>query len=122
MPPKTPLSVDTFMLDLNHPQKELCNTVRNFIKSTDSSIQERIKWNAPSYYTSEDFLTFNFSRKETLLLIFHHPHIDTIQSDIFDSKPKGRAIMQLHNEDDFMNKAESIKQTIHSIVKHIEGK
>lgn len=109
------------MLELNHPLKELCNTVRDFIKNTDANIQERIKWNAPSYHTSEDFLTFNFNKKDALLLIFHHPHIDTIQSNIFDSKPKGRGIVLLRNEEDFAKMSAEIKSTILYLIKHING-
>jgi hypothetical protein len=112
-------TVEEFMDALDHPLTELCNTIRVFIKKTNPKIQERIKWNALSYYAGEDFLTFNFSRKDALLLIFHHPYTDQLPAHHFDSKPKGRAILEVKSAEDFNNKASRIQETIHEILSHM---
>lgn len=119
MAKKTIPQADDFMHSLDHPLKDLCNTIRDFIKKTDSRIQERIKWNAPSYYAAADFLTFNFNRKDALLLIFHHPYVDTLPANHFDSKPKGRAIIQIQSPEEFINKSSRIQKTIIEILDHM---
>jgi len=61
--------VAAYMEALDHPLKAEVETLRTIIKST-GPLSERIKWNAPSYYHKEDFVTFNLHDKKTIRLIF----------------------------------------------------
>ena len=64
-------AVDAFMRTLEHPQKSAIEAVRASILSADRSIAEGIKWNAPSFRTTEYFATTNLREKKGIGVIFH---------------------------------------------------
>lgn len=66
--------------------------VRAIILNSSDKISERIKWNSLSYYTTADIVTFNH-RKDKILLVFHHPSIVTIQSDLLEGDYKDRRLV-----------------------------
>lgn len=121
MAKKNTPSVEEFMDALDHPLKDLCHEICDFIKNIDPTIQERIKWNAPSYYTHADFLTLNFTRKEYILLIFHHPSIDHFDSPLFEAQPKGRAMIHLFNREDFETKKPTLQLLILRLLEAMNG-
>jgi len=66
-----PASVDAFLAALDHPRKAELEALRALIPSVDPSIAEGIKWNAPSWRTSEWFATANVHAKSELRLVLH---------------------------------------------------
>lgn len=68
------LEVDAFLAELTHPRKKELEIVRRVVRSADSTIQEGIKWNAPSFRTDDYFATLNLRGKggeERVWLILH---------------------------------------------------
>lgn len=64
--------VAEFLNNFEHPLKKEIEEVRKIILSTNESITEHIKWNAPSFcFNNEDRVTFNFQGKGFFRLIFH---------------------------------------------------
>lgn len=67
-----PQQVTEFLSNLEHPQKEAIEIVRNIILSVNPAITEHIKWNAPSFCIgNEDRITFNLHSDGFFRLIFH---------------------------------------------------
>jgi hypothetical protein len=66
-----PEDVETFLASLEHPFKQEILALRQTILGADSRIAEGIKWNAPSFRTSEYFATFNLRAKEGVQVILH---------------------------------------------------
>ncbi|QOY88358.1 DUF1801 domain-containing protein [Paludibaculum fermentans] len=64
-------SVESFLATLDHPRKPEILALRELILSADPNIREAIKWNAPSFYTTEHFATMNLRAKNGLGLILH---------------------------------------------------
>lgn len=64
-------TVDDFMARLDHPRKAEIEVVRRLILAADATIQESIKWNAPSFATVEHFATFKLRPIETVHVVFH---------------------------------------------------
>ena len=64
-------AVDTFMAALVHPFKNEIEQVRALILGVDPTIAEGIKWNAPSFRTSEYFATTNLRAKSGVGVILH---------------------------------------------------
>ena len=64
-------AVDAFMAALVHPFKDEIEQVRALILRVDSSIAEGIKWNAPSFRTSEYFATTHLRSKSGVGVILH---------------------------------------------------
>lgn len=63
--------VDEFLATLDHPHKPEIVALRQIILAADPHIQEGIKWNAPSFRTTEYFATFHLRAKEGVQLILH---------------------------------------------------
>ncbi|MBC8078111.1 MAG: DUF1801 domain-containing protein [Chloroflexales bacterium] len=63
--------VDTFLANLDHPFNQEVRAVRQIILEADARISEGIKWNAPSFFTTEHFATFNLHAKDGVQLVFH---------------------------------------------------
>jgi hypothetical protein len=64
-------SVETFLANLEHPKKPEIMALRRMILEADPRITEQIKWNAPSFRTSEYFATFNLRAKNGVGIILH---------------------------------------------------
>jgi hypothetical protein len=67
----TSAAVDRFMVTLDHPFKVDIETLRHAMLAVDPSIAEGIKWNAPSWRTTEYFATTHLRSKAGLGLILH---------------------------------------------------
>ena len=63
--------VDAFVKALGHPAEGMIMDIRALIRSADAEIAESIKWNAPSFATSEHFATFNLRAKHGVQLVVH---------------------------------------------------
>jgi len=64
-------TVDAFLAALDHPYKAEIMQLRQLILAADPRIGEAIKWNAPSFYTTEYFATFHLRAKAGAQLILH---------------------------------------------------
>lgn len=63
--------VDGFMRTLKHPLKREIETVRRLVLGVDPNVTEGIKWNAPSFRTTEFFATVNLRSTDRVQLILH---------------------------------------------------
>jgi uncharacterized protein YdhG (YjbR/CyaY superfamily) len=68
---QTDPAVVAFLRELDHPLKREIEAVRDIILGASPEIREGIKWNAPSFRTTEYFATFNLRAKDGVQLIFH---------------------------------------------------
>lgn len=64
-------AVDAFKATLEHPFKSVIEAVRTAILGADSTIAEGIKWNSPSFRTTEYFATTNLREKAGLGIVLH---------------------------------------------------
>ena len=63
--------VEEFLASLDHPFKPEILALRQVILGADPGIAEAIKWNAPSFRTSEHFATFQLRAKGGVRIILH---------------------------------------------------
>jgi hypothetical protein len=70
MPTKTPIdkidTVDAFLESLQHPLKPAVLLLRQIFQQADPSINESIKWNVPSFSTSEYFATMHLRNQNRI--------------------------------------------------------
>jgi hypothetical protein len=66
-----PESVEEFLAALDHPFKPEILALRAILLGADPGIAEGIKWNAPSFRTSEYFATFRLRAKDGVQVILH---------------------------------------------------
>jgi hypothetical protein len=64
-------SVDAFMRTFAHPYKGEIERVRELILRLRPDVREGIKWNAPSFLTTDFFATFNFMGTDAFRLVLH---------------------------------------------------
>ncbi|WP_437499016.1 DUF1801 domain-containing protein [Sorangium sp. So ce1099] len=64
-------AVVAYLRELDHPLKEAVVALRQIILGVSPAIREEIKWNAPSFRTTEHFATFNLRAKDRVRLILH---------------------------------------------------
>ncbi|WP_437629914.1 DUF1801 domain-containing protein [Sorangium sp. So ce854] len=86
--PQTHPAVIAFLRELEHPLKQEIEALRRIILAVSPEIREEIKWNAPSFRTTEHFATFNLRTKDRVRLILH-----------MGAKVKGTATMGVEIED-----------------------
>ena len=67
----TTKAVDEFMGALAHSSKSEVQAIRSSILAADPSISEGVKWNAPSFRTTEYFATTNLREKNGVGVILH---------------------------------------------------
>ena len=74
-PPKAaasaPAEVDAFVAALDHPRKAAILALRRIILDADDRIGEGVKWNAPSYRTSDWFATTQLRARDGVHVIMH---------------------------------------------------
>lgn len=109
--------VQEYMTGLRHPLKAEMEAVRLIIKNADKRISERIKWKAPSYYYKDDMVTFNGWAATTVHLVFHHPAIVKIKSDLLEGDYKDRRMMYFTDMADVKKKAKELEKIVKELVK-----
>jgi hypothetical protein len=117
---KEAAEVSDYMSKLKHKLKPEVEALRKIIKSCDASISERIKWNAPSYYTSADFLTFNLRTEEHVHLIFHHPCIESITSPVLKGNMQGRRMCYFTGIEQIEKQKKELQSVIRKVLNHIQ--
>ncbi len=66
-----PEDVDAFIAALDHPHRPEILALRQVILGADPAVAEGIKWNAPSFRTSEWFATFHLRARDGVQVILH---------------------------------------------------
>ena len=95
--------VNAWLSNLDPKVKVEIDAVRKIIKNAGPKLNERIKWNAPSYYYKEDIVTFGPCKEGKILLVFHHPSVVKVKSELLEGDYKDRRLIC------FKSKAEAKK-------------
>lgn len=115
-------AVTDWLGKLDATSKKEINTVRKIIKEAAPQLNERIKWNAPSYYTSADLLTFGPYKNKTILLVFHHPAIIKIKSPLLEGDYKDRRLVKFASAAAAKKEQKELARVIKELVKLASGK
>lgn len=113
--------VNQFLKKLEHPLKEEIRLVREVILGSDFKLQERVKWNAPSFYYKKDLVTFNPRNQKVVQLVFHHESIVQIQSDILEGDYKDRRLMHFKDKSDIRAKEKELTKIMHQLVDFMDA-
>ena len=100
-PPRStpPPSVEAFLAALEHPEKEAILAVRTLVLTSAPGITELIKWNAPSYRTTDDFATFNLRAKHGVQLVLHLGAVPRPDSPVRDTIDDPAGLLQWKSAD-----------------------
>lgn len=64
-------AVIAFLAALDHPLEKEIVAARKIALGADASIREGVKWNAPSFRTSDYFATMHLRTTDQLQMVFH---------------------------------------------------
>jgi len=113
--------VNEWLKKLDPEMRPAIETVRKIIKTAGPELNERIKWNAPSYYYKEDILTFGPARsKDKIILVFHHPSIVKINSGLLQGDYKDRRLVYINSEKEIKNARKELERIIKESVKMLD--
>ena len=113
--------VEEWMDKLDASFKPSINAVRKIINAAGPKLIERIKWNAPSYYYKEDILTFGPAKaKDKIILVFHHPGIVKIKSDLLQGNYKDRRLVYLNSMKEIKDAQKELERIIKESVAMID--
>jgi len=113
--------VKEWMNKLDPEMKPAVESVRKIIKAAGSKLNERIKWNAPSYCYKEDIVTFGPVRnKDKIILVFHHPSIVKIKSDLLQGDYKDRRLVYLNSEKEIKPAKKELERIIKESIQLID--
>jgi uncharacterized protein YdhG (YjbR/CyaY superfamily) len=109
-------------LDKQDPalRKEI-DVVRKLIKKAVPSLNERIKWNAPSYYSTVDLFTFGPYKNNRILLVFHHPAIVEIKSPLLEGEYKDRRLVYFNSSKEAVKNEKELTRIIRLLTKKAEA-
>ena len=113
--------VNEWMGKLDAEMKPSVDAVRRIIKAAGPQLNERIKWNAPSYYYKEDIVTFGPTRgKDKIILVFHHPKIVKIKSDLLKGDYKKRRLTYFNCVNEIKESKEELERIIKESIEMID--
>lgn len=125
----TPESVESFLASLDHPFKAEILALQQIILAADPAITEGIKWNVPSFRTSEYFATLNLRTKTGVGVILHFGakknDISTTGVSIPDPDSllewlaKDRAMVTFRDLNDITKKQSAFTDLIRQWIKHV---
>jgi uncharacterized protein YdhG (YjbR/CyaY superfamily) len=120
--PSDPEQVEQYLSTLEHPMKAELEALRAIILGANAKISERIKWNAPSYYYQEDIVTFGppARKPDEILLVFHHPAVVKISSDLLQGDYKDRRLAIFKSMAEVVANREEVARIINGIIAEIE--
>lgn len=112
--------VKVWLENLASEFKPAVESVRSIIKKSEPRLNERIKWNAPSYYYKEDIVTIGPLRSpDKIILVFHHPSIIKIKSDLLQGDYKDRRLVYLNSIKEIKAAKEELERIIRQSVQII---
>jgi hypothetical protein len=114
--------VQQYVDAITHPLKKEVEAIRGIIKKASPKLNEKIKWNAPSYYYIDDIVTFGPERTGKVLLVFHHPFIVKIKSPILEGDYKDRRLVYFGSMKAVKENKKELERIVNEIIKLIDTK
>ena len=126
-----PMSADVAALlaNLAHPRDAELRAIRAIVLGADARIREEVKWNAPSYCTSEHFATFHLRARDGVQLVLHlgaKPRPDAAVREAIDDpcallewRGADRAIARFSDMADVDAKRAALAAIVREWVRHV---
>jgi hypothetical protein len=120
--------VDAFMGALVHPLKADIETARQTVLGADAAIGEAVKWNAPSFRTTEFFATVNLRSRDQVQFVFHRgAKVRAVASKLELADPAGivtwlakdRCLVTVGAGKAFAAKRDALRTLVQEWIKHV---
>ncbi len=113
--------VNDYMEKLEHPFKQEIERLRHIILNANPKLQERIKWNSPSFYYIKDLAAFNLRANGYVQIIFIFYDGKMIEdSSLLQGNWKDRREARFYSMIDIEEKQVALEQFVNNWIKLIE--
>jgi len=114
--------VDHYMEKLQHPFKQEVERLRSIILNANPKLQERVKWNSPSFFYVKDLAAFNLRASGYVQIIFIFYDGNMIEdSSLLQGNWKDRREARFYSMVDIEAKQPALEQLVNNWVKLIEN-
>ena len=106
------------MAALEHPFKTEIQALRATIRTSHKSIEERVKWKAPSYHVGGvDLAAFNLHQQKfvQLVMLFPKGFVDD-PAGILEGAYKDRRLVHFHDAAEVKKKSAALKKVLKALV------
>jgi hypothetical protein len=128
-PADTTEAVDALLKSLRHPAEKEIQALRAIVLQVHSSVREGVKWNAPSFRTTEYFATTNLRTKTGVGVVLHFGakvrKVSASSESIKDPQKllkwvaKDRATATFADLDDLEKKKKAFQALLRQWIKHV---
>lgn len=113
--------VDDYMEKLEHPFKQEVERLRSIILNANPKLQERVKWNSPSFYFVKDLAAFNLRASGYVQIIFIFYDGNMIEdSSLLQGSWRDRREARFYSMDDIEAKQPALEHFVNNWIKLIE--
>jgi hypothetical protein len=114
--------VDDYMEKLEHPFKQEIERLRCIILNANTKLQERVKWNSPSFYYIKDLAAFNLRAKGYVQIIFIFYDGNMIEDpSLLQGSWKDRREARFYSMDDIKKKQVALGHFVNDWIKLIDN-
>ncbi|MCD6062105.1 MAG: hypothetical protein K0R82_16 [Flavipsychrobacter sp.] len=111
--------VSEYMSQLEHPFKTEIEALRTIITNASSKLQERVKWNAPSYhYNGYDMAAFHPREQKFVHIVFVFHNGTMVESDgLLEGDYKDRRMAKFYSMEDIKAKKAALEKAVNEWVR-----
>jgi hypothetical protein len=104
--------VDAYMQDLENPQKELWEQIRDIVLGVDPRMEEDIKWGAPTFIYKGNMATFNARAKQFVNLTFHTGALISDPEGVLDGDAKEARVFRVTGSEELGRKKAGLEMVV----------
>lgn len=106
------VKVDEWMVNADNPFRDLWEVIRETILSTDSKMEEDIKWGAPTFMYKGNLATFNPRAKKFINLTFHTGATIDDPEGVLEGDAAEARVFRVESEEDFNSKKSGLESVV----------
>ena len=114
--------VDNFLRDKKHPLTKEIELIRKIILSTDSRIEETIKWSSPTFMYKGNIASFFMNAKKFVSLMFHKGATLKDEFGLLVGDGKEARVARFSDIEDIENKKEALQRLIKNWIIMMDNK
>ena len=104
--------VDEWMANADNPFKDLWETIRSTVLSTDPKMEEDIKWGAPTFMYKGNLATFNPRAKKFVNLTFHTGATIEDPEGILEGDAAEARVFRVESDEEFNGKRSGFESVV----------
>ena len=113
--------VNAYMSKLDTPLIEIWEKIREIILNVDQTIEEDIKWGAPTFIYKGNIATFNPRAKKFVNLTFHTGALIDDPDKVLEGKAKEARVFRVSSIEELIEKKTGLEKLIVNWIKQKDG-